>query len=218
MAIPEPEIGAGEAAEPVSDEDEGDKAMDMMEMMEEMSDGVDEGVLTELGDLGVAEDGVVESVNIAKKPDVKTAAVGAFRFFVDSLRNAIEVGSQHDSSLILQAELSGITPALDGVEAGLNGDVAGVVVAAALFATRGALPKLKRIHSDETLNSGSNKFDLESQRTRSTDDIIDSLKPGSAEPLRVKPDGRIFDGNTRIKVLEERGVDIDSLPRTIFDE
>ncbi len=77
--------------------------------------------------------------------------------------------------------------------------------------------KLKRIHSDETLNSGSNKFDLESQRTRSTQDITDSLKPGASEPLKVKADGRIFDGNTRIKVLEERGVDINSLPRTTID-
>lgn len=78
-------------------------------------------------------------------------------------------------------------------------------------------PKLQRIHSDETLNSGSNKFNLESQRTRSTKDIIDSLKPGASEPLKVKPDGRIFDGNTRIKVLEERGVDVGNLPRTIID-
>jgi len=76
---------------------------------------------------------------------------------------------------------------------------------------------LKRIHSDETLNSGSNKFELESQRTRSTEDLIDSLKPGAPEPLKVKPDGRIFDGNTRTKVLEERGIDINDLPRTIID-
>ena len=78
-------------------------------------------------------------------------------------------------------------------------------------------PPLKRIHSDKTLNTGSNKRNLESQRTRSTRDIIDSLKPGAKEPLTVKPDGRIVDGNTRIKVLEERGVDINNLPRTILD-
>jgi hypothetical protein len=36
---------------------------------------------------------------------------------------------------------------------------------------------------------------------------------GLAESLRVKPDGRIMNGNTRIKVLEERGYDTDSLPR-----
>lgn len=78
-------------------------------------------------------------------------------------------------------------------------------------------PKLRRIHSDETLSSGSSKFDLESQRTRSTEDIINSLRPDAQEPLKVKTDGRVFDGNTRIKVLEERGVEIDSLPRTIID-
>jgi hypothetical protein len=29
----------------------------------------------------------------------------------------------------------------------------------------------------------------------------------------VKPDGRIFQGNTRIKVLEERGYPVNDLPR-----
>jgi hypothetical protein len=48
----------------------------------------------------------------------------------------------------------------------------------------------------------------------STDDIVKSLAPKSSEPLTVKPDGRILDGNTRIKVLQERGYDINSLPRT----
>jgi hypothetical protein len=33
--------------------------------------------------------------------------------------------------------------------------------------------------------------------------------------LRVKPDGRIMNGNTRVKVLEERGFDVNSLPREI---
>jgi hypothetical protein len=49
----------------------------------------------------------------------------------------------------------------------------------------------------------------------STDDIVKSLRPGSAEPLIVKPDGRIFQGNTRILVLEERDFDVNSLPRVI---
>ena len=47
----------------------------------------------------------------------------------------------------------------------------------------------------------------------STEDIVRSLAPGSREPLTVKPDGRIVDGNTRIKVLQERGYDIETLPR-----
>jgi hypothetical protein len=35
----------------------------------------------------------------------------------------------------------------------------------------------------------------------------------ASSPLTVYPDGRIADGNTRIRVLMERGVDVDSLPR-----
>jgi hypothetical protein len=33
------------------------------------------------------------------------------------------------------------------------------------------------------------------------------------EPLVVKPDGRVVQGNTRIKVLQERGFPVDDLPR-----
>ncbi|HET9280863.1 MAG TPA: hypothetical protein VFR24_02765 [Candidatus Angelobacter sp.] len=36
---------------------------------------------------------------------------------------------------------------------------------------------------------------------------------GSASPLTVYPDGTVADGNTRIRILIERGVDVDSLPR-----
>jgi hypothetical protein len=35
----------------------------------------------------------------------------------------------------------------------------------------------------------------------------------AASPLTVYPDGTVADGNTRIRVLMERGVDVDSLPR-----
>jgi len=31
--------------------------------------------------------------------------------------------------------------------------------------------------------------------------------------LRVKPDGRVINGNVRVKVLEERGFDVDGLER-----
>ena len=37
--------------------------------------------------------------------------------------------------------------------------------------------------------------------------------PSASSPLTVYPDGRIADGNTRITILRERGVDVDSLPR-----
>jgi hypothetical protein len=75
-------------------------------------------------------------------------------------------------------------------------------------------PNLQRIHPDSTYEGGSAKLDLNSIRGMSTDDILNSLAPGSREPLTVGPDGRIFDGNTRIKVLQERGYDVNSLPRT----
>jgi hypothetical protein len=74
-------------------------------------------------------------------------------------------------------------------------------------------PNLQRIHSDNTYTAGSAKLALESIRKMATDDIVKSLAPVAKEPLMVKPDGRIFDGNTRIKVLEERGYDINALPR-----
>lgn len=35
----------------------------------------------------------------------------------------------------------------------------------------------------------------------------------AASPLTVYPDGTVADGNTRIRVLMERGVDVNSLPR-----
>jgi hypothetical protein len=57
---------------------------------------------------------------------------------------------------------------------------------------------------------------LDHWRKQSTSDIVDSLRPGQPEALKVKPDGRIMNGNTRIKVLEERGYDINSLPREII--
>jgi hypothetical protein len=77
-------------------------------------------------------------------------------------------------------------------------------------------PPLRRIHSDETLEAGSNRLTLEYWRKQSTDDIVKSLQPWTPEALKVKPDGRIMNGNTRIKVLEERGIDINSLPREVI--
>lgn len=35
----------------------------------------------------------------------------------------------------------------------------------------------------------------------------------SSLPLTVYPDGAIADGNTRIRILQERGVEVDNLPR-----
>jgi hypothetical protein len=78
-------------------------------------------------------------------------------------------------------------------------------------------PPLQRIHLDTVYQSGSAKRALDYWRKQSTDAIVRSLAPGGREALRVKPDGRIMNGNTRIKVLEERGFDLNSLPREILN-
>lgn len=77
-------------------------------------------------------------------------------------------------------------------------------------------PPLRRIHSDYTLEAGSNRVALEYWRKQSTEDIVTSLQPGQPEALKVTSDGRIMNGNTRIKVLEERGFDVNSLPREML--
>jgi hypothetical protein len=57
---------------------------------------------------------------------------------------------------------------------------------------------------------------LEYWREQPTADIVNALRPGQPEALKVNSDGRIMDGNTRIKVLEERGFDVNSLPRGVL--
>jgi hypothetical protein len=52
---------------------------------------------------------------------------------------------------------------------------------------------------------------LEHHRQRTTEEIVESLRPGANSPLMVKADGTILQGNTRVKVLEERGYPIDDL-------
>jgi hypothetical protein len=68
---------------------------------------------------------------------------------------------------------------------------------------------LKPLHPESSLDDAS----LNYWRGRSTAEIIASLSPGSPEALRVKVDGTIMNGNTRVTVLKERGVDVDRLPR-----
>jgi RHS repeat-associated protein len=70
-------------------------------------------------------------------------------------------------------------------------------------------PPLRMLHPESSLDEGS----LDFWRRKSTAEIIDSLSPGSPEALRVKADGTIMNGNTRISILMERGVDVNRLPR-----
>lgn len=66
------------------------------------------------------------------------------------------------------------------------------------------------------METGTSHIALEYWRKQPTTVILQSLQPGNIEALKVKPDGRIMNGNTRIKVLEERGVDVNSLPREVL--
>jgi len=76
---------------------------------------------------------------------------------------------------------------------------------------------LQRIHPDATYERDLRARDsLEYWRGQPTDRIVDSLKPGGKDMLTTYPDGRIFDGNTRVKVLQERGYDVNSLPREML--
>lgn len=69
----------------------------------------------------------------------------------------------------------------------------------------------------KNLHNGTEKTSIDFWRKKSTDEIVDSLKPGKAESLRVKPDGTIMNGNQRIEILRKRGVNVDSLPREIYN-
>lgn len=71
-------------------------------------------------------------------------------------------------------------------------------------------PPLKSLHAEASLNF------VKLETFRSTETIIDSLRAGQACSLKARPDGTIIEGNHRIKVLRERGVDVDSLPREII--
>ena len=80
-------------------------------------------------------------------------------------------------------------------------------------------PPLRRIHPDTTYDRDQiAKGSLDYWRRQSTDKIVESLKPGADLPLIVGADGTIWQGNTRIKVLQERGYDVDALPRTPREE
>ena len=73
-------------------------------------------------------------------------------------------------------------------------------------------PKLKPLHSEDSIAITK----LEVFQTIANDVLIESLKPGQAGSLKVRPDGTMLDGHHRIKILQERGVDVDILPREII--
>jgi hypothetical protein len=82
----------------------------------------------------------------------------------------------------------------------------------------GPKPPLRCIHDTVYEQDPDARRSLEYYRSRPTDEIVKSLRPipGNEEQLRVKPDGRVFQGNTRIKVLQERGYPVNDLPRDVI--
>lgn len=71
---------------------------------------------------------------------------------------------------------------------------------------------LQPLHSDSALIPSK----LVNYGRLSDRELIDSLKPGQPGSLKVRPDGTIVDGHHRIKVLRDRGVNVDSLPREVI--
>ena len=72
-------------------------------------------------------------------------------------------------------------------------------------------PPLRRLHDDRTTMGRAGSYDYWSRVP--TDRIIRSLRPGEDEPLIVDENGTIWQGNTRIKVLQDRGCNVNNLPR-----
>ncbi len=69
---------------------------------------------------------------------------------------------------------------------------------------------LRPLHPEASLSPSS----LNYWGRQSTSDIIRSLQPGLSESLKVDPaTGKIWNGNTRVKVLGDRGFDVNKLPR-----
>jgi hypothetical protein len=70
---------------------------------------------------------------------------------------------------------------------------------------------LKSLHSASSLSQSK----LDQYSKVGSPELIESLKPGQPGALKVRSDGTIVDGHHRIKVLRDRGLDVDSLPREI---
>ena len=75
-------------------------------------------------------------------------------------------------------------------------------------------PPLKPLHSEASLIQS--KLDYFSRL--STDDLKLSLQIGNKDSLKARPDGTMLDGHHRIKVLRERNVDVDLLPREVIEK
>jgi hypothetical protein len=73
-------------------------------------------------------------------------------------------------------------------------------------------PSLKPLHPESSLIRS--KLDTFGKLT--TEQLIDSLRPGQEGSLKTRPDRTMIDGHHRIKILRDRGVDVDMLPREVI--
>jgi len=73
-------------------------------------------------------------------------------------------------------------------------------------------PPLKPLHAETALN----QVKLERFARLSNEELIESLKPGQQGCLKARPDGTVIDGHHRVKILRDRGIDIDALPREVI--
>jgi hypothetical protein len=71
---------------------------------------------------------------------------------------------------------------------------------------------LRYLHPDSSFS----RPKLDQLEKLTTEIIIWSLRPGQEGSLKVRPTGTILDGNHRIKILESRGIDVNSLEREII--
>ena len=75
-------------------------------------------------------------------------------------------------------------------------------------------PPLKSLHPESSFSRA--KMDQLSKLT--TKQLTASLLPGQPGSLKVRPDGTLIDGHHRLKILRDRGVNIDDLPREILSK
>lgn len=73
------------------------------------------------------------------------------------------------------------------------------------------MDRLIPLHPDESLIP----LKLVQYRKLTSEELIESLVPGREGSLKTRPGGTMLDGHHRIKILRERGVDVDLLPREI---
>lgn len=68
------------------------------------------------------------------------------------------------------------------------------------------------LHADQSLVPSK----LAAYQRLTTAELVESLRPGRDGSLKARPDGTMIDGHHRIKVLRDRGVDVDGLPREVI--